>query len=77
MIKIESGEWWSKNSKVKFFLDKFYINEFDDLKKIFKFNLENFKLQIKNKEIKKIGYNFFVNGKKATKKDIINLFQKN
>ncbi len=74
MIKIESGEWWSKNSKVKFFLDKFYINEFDDLKKIFKFKNVNFKLQIKNKEIKKIGYNFFVNGKKAKKKDIINLF---
>ena len=74
MIKIDSGCWWFKNSKIRFELTKFYINEFDDLKKIFKFNLENFKLQIKNKEIKKIGYNFFVNGKKAKKKEIINLF---
>ena len=74
MIKIESGKWWYKNSDVKFLLDKFYIQNFDDLKKIFKFKNVNFKLQIKNKEIKKIGYNFFVNGKKATKKEIINLF---
>ena len=29
------------------------------IKKIFTFKQENFKLQIKNKEIKKIGYNFF------------------
>ena len=74
MTKVTKGCWWFKNSKIRFELTKFYINEFDDLKKIFKFKNVNFKLYIKGKEIKKITYNFFIDGKKATKKEIINLF---
>ena len=75
MIKIEKGYWWFKNSKVKFLLDKFYIENFNDLKKIFKFSNQNFEIVIRNQKIKKIGYNFFLNGKKVVKNDVVKLLK--
>lgn len=76
MIKITGGCWWYPNSAVKFNLPKFFIEDFTDLKKAFKFKKENFKIYINNAEVKKLGYNFFLNSKKVRKKDIINFLDK-
>ena len=73
MIMINKGNWWYPKSKIKFNLNKFFINDFEDLKKIFKFKNQNFKIYINNIELKKIGYNFFLNKKRVRKKDIIKL----
>ncbi len=71
MKKINSGYWWYANSKIRFNLDKFFIEKFDDLKKIFKFKNQNFKIYINGIELKKIGYNFFLNKRKVRKEDVI------
>jgi hypothetical protein len=72
MIKIEGGCWWYAGaSKIKFPLTKGYVEKFDDLKKMFKFSKENFVLKIKGFHFKKIGYNFFINGKKVRKEEVL------
>ena len=77
MTKITKGEWWFKgNSKLKFYLPKFYIQSFVALKKIFTFKTENFKLEIEGVEIKKIGYNFFFDGKRVKKQDVVDWIDK-
>ena len=77
MIFVEAGQFWFiGKSKNKFNLTKFAVNDFDDLKKIFKFNKENFVLQICNFKIKKLNYNFYVNNKKVRKKDVLQILEK-
>ena len=77
MTKVTKGCWWFKNSKIRFELTKFYIQSFVALKKIFTFKTENFRLEIEGVEVKKIGYNFFMDGKRVTKKDIVYFINKN
>ena len=41
-MKEIKGNWWYKgNNKLKFELNKFVVEKFDDLKKIFKFSKQN------------------------------------
>ena len=76
MTIINSGKWWYKGlSKNKFNLTKFTIENFNDLKKIFKFSKQNWELFINNKKIKKVNYNFYINGRRTNKKEIINLIE--
>ena len=76
MIKIQKGYWWYVGSKIRFPLNKFFIEKFDDLKKIFKFKNQNFKIYINGIELKKIGYNFFLNKRKVRKEDVIQFLSK-
>lgn len=77
LILIERGKFWFiGKSKNKFNLTKFYINNFDDLKKIFKFSKQNFVLQVCNFKIKKLNYNFYINNKKVKKADVIKILEK-
>jgi len=77
MILIEAGQFWFiGKSKNKFNLTKFTINDFNDLKKIFKFSKENWILEICNYKVKKINYNFYINNKRVTKKEVVKLFEK-
>ena len=76
MILVKSGQFWfiGKN-KNKFNLTKFYINNFSDLKKIFKFSKQNFVLQVCNFKIKKLNYNFYINNKKVRKADVLQILK--
>jgi len=72
MVTITSGKWWFVgNANNKFKLDKFVVNNFDDLKKIFKFSKQNWIIVVNNKVIKKFNYNFFIDGKRSTKNQVI------
>jgi hypothetical protein len=76
IIVIDGGYWWFKSSSnLKFNLTKFGIEKFDDLKKIFKFKRDNFVLFYKKYKIKKINYNFFINGKRVTKNKILEILE--
>ena len=77
MTKVTKGEWWFKgNPKLKFYLGRFYIQSFEILKIKFPFYRENFRLEIEGKEIKKIGYNFFMDGKRVKKQDVVDWIDK-
>ena len=77
MIVVTKGFWWFiGNHQNKFKLDRFGINNFDDLKKIFKFNKQNWSIEIDGKTITKYGYNFFVDSKKVKKEQIIKILNK-
>ena len=77
MIFVEAGQFWFiRKNKNKFNLTKFCINDFDDLKKIFKFSKQNFVLQVCNFKIKKLNYNFYINNKKVRKADVIKILEK-
>jgi len=78
VIVINGGEFWYKNeADNKLRVDKFAIRKFDDLKKVFKFSRENFTLNIANNTLKKIAYNFYINNKKVTKKEVIKFLENN
>ena len=77
LIYFERGHFWFKNaSKNKFDLTAFAVEKFDDLKRIFKFSKENWILEICNYKVKKINYNFFINSKRVTKKEVVKLLEK-
>jgi len=77
LIYFEKGQCWFKNAADnKFDLTAFAVSCFDDLKKVFKFNRENWILEICNYKVKKINYNFFINSKRVTKAKVIELFEK-
>jgi len=77
LIYFEKGQFWKKGqSKTKFNLTKFAVKDFNDLKKIFKFSKENWILEICNYKVKKINYNFYINNKRVTKKEVVDLFKK-
>ena len=73
-MKEIKGNWWYKgNNKLKFELNKCVVEKFDDLKKIFKFSKQNWELIVNEKKIKKLNYNFYIDNKRVTKKEIIKI----
>ena len=77
LIYFEKGRFWFKGTADnKFDLTAFAVSSFDDLKKIFKFKNENWILEICNYKVKKINYNFYINNKRVTKKEVVDLFKK-